>query len=185
MPEKYRPIIEKIIKTNSRYSGNEDLLEDFCSETFKRCYKIIQTSDNIVNIEAYLSKVAKSSILDVLRTAGRLRRLKTGYTQIKTEPILKPYNTDENHYLTYDIEDPTPPVEEKLIKEEELELIRKALLNLDENYKDKCFIEIFKMRYIEERKQSEIAEALGISQGEVSKRLIELAKKVLSRLHQV
>lgn len=183
MPERYRPLIEKIIKSNSRYGGNEDLFEDFCSETFKRCYKILSSDDTIVNFEAYLHKVASSAILDVLRASGRLRRLKTGYKKVRTETLVQTYNTDENFDIIYEIEDPTPSVEESLIREEEVNLIRKALIDLNTEFSDKQFVEIFKMRYIEGKKQIDIAQKLGISQGEVSKRLIDLGKRVLSRIH--
>ena len=183
MPEKYRPLIEKIIKSNSRYGGNEDLFEDFCSETFKRCYKILNSEDTIVNFEAYLHKVASSAILDVLRSSGRLRRLKSGYKKVSPETVVQPYNTDEKFDIIYDIEDPTPTVEETLIRDEEVQYIRKALKDLDSEFKDKMFLEIFRMRYIEGKKQRDIAQTLGLSQGEVSKRLIDLAKRVLSRIH--
>lgn len=184
MPERYRPLIEKIIKTNPRFSGNEDLFEDFCSETFKRCYKILSASDTIVNFEAYLSKVASSAILDVLRTSGRLRRLKSGYKKVSPETMIHAYNTDEHFDIIYDIEDPTPTIEETLIRQEEILKIRKSLQDLDKEFKDKSFLTIFKMRYIEGRKQSDIAQTLNISQGEVSKRLVELCKRILPRIHQ-
>jgi RNA polymerase sigma factor (sigma-70 family) len=183
LPERYRPLIEKIIRTNARFGGNEDLFEDFCSETFKRCYKMLSSEDTIVNFEAYLHKVASSAILDVLRSSGRLRRLKSGYKKVTPETLIQPYNTDENFDIIYDIEDPTPSVEEHLIRDEEVETIRKALKDLDTEFHDKQFLEIFKMRYIEGKKQIDIAQKLGISQGEVSKRLIDLAKRVLSRIH--
>ncbi|MGD9579806.1 MAG: RNA polymerase sigma factor [Vampirovibrionia bacterium] len=183
MADKYRILIEKIVKSNSRYKGNEDLFEDFCSEAFKRCYKILSTDDTIVNFEAYLHKVASSAILDVLRSSGRLRRLKSGYKQIKTESLSQPYNTDEQFEIIYDIEDPTPGVEDKAIKQDEIKTIRETLVLLDNENKDKYFMQIFKMRYIEGKKQSDIATELNISQGEVSKRLIDLAKRVLSHIH--
>lgn len=183
LPEQYRPLIEKIIRSNARFSGNEDLLEDFCSETFKRCYKILSTTNSIVNFEAYLHKVANSAILDVLRSSGRLRRLKSGYKKVKTESLAPSYNTDENFEIIYDIKDPNPGVEENVIKQEEIQLIRKALKDLDLEFKDKRFLKIFQLRYIDGKRQAEIAQTLNISQGEVSKRLIDLAKKVLSRIH--
>ena len=183
MPDKYRPLIEKIVRSNSRFSGNEDLFEDFCSEAFKRCYKILSTDETIVNFEAYMHKVASSAILDVLRSSGRLRRLKSGYKKITTESLSQPYNTDEQFEIIYDIEDPTPNIEDQSIKKDEIKLIRETLASLDSEFQDKQFLKIFQMRYIEGKKQSTIAEELNISQGEVSKRLINLAKRVLSHIH--
>ena len=144
---------------------------------------MFSTDGTIVNFEAYLHKVANSAILDVLRNSGRLRRLKSGYKKVTTDTIIQPYNTDENFDIIYDIEDPAPGVEENLIREEEVKAIRTALKNLDIEFQDKQFMKIFKMRYIEGRKQIDIAQELGISQGEVSKRLIDLAKRVLSQIH--
>lgn len=183
MPERYRVLIEKIIRSNSRFSGNEDLFEDFCSETFKRCYKIFSTTDNINNFEAYLSKVASSAILDVLKSSGRIRRHKSGYQTIRTEIVSQPYTLDEDSNIIYEIEDPAPSIEHDLIFKEEIKNIRLALVDLDQEYKDKCYLKLFEMRYVKEDKQNQIAQSLNISQGEVSKRLIELSRRILSRLH--
>lgn len=183
MPERYRALIEKIIKSNSRFSGNEDLFEDFCSETFKRCYKIINAADTITNMDAYLAKVASSAILDVLKSSGRIRRLKAGYQTIKTDSTGQAYNLDDDSNIIYEIADPAPSIEQDLIHKEEIKNIRLALKELDEEYQEKCFLKIFELRYVNGCKQNQIAQTLNISQGEVSKRLIELSKRLLSRLH--
>lgn len=183
MAEQYRELIEKFIRNNPRFSGNEDLFEDFCSETFKRCYKILSTNTNIVNFEAYLSKIASSAILDVLKTSGRIRKQKSNYVKIHTEAITNQYTTDENNEIIYDIEDPSPTVEESLIKQEEIRNIRQTLKILDMENQNKQYLTIFKLRYIDEKKQNEIASMLGISQGEVCKRITDLGKKVIARIH--
>ena len=179
----YRDIIEKLVKRNLRYSGNEDLLEDFCSETFKRSFKILTSDNAVMNLEAYLSKVASSAIIDVLKKSGRLRRLQTGYQKIITEPVVPDYKIDADGDIFFEIEDPSPSVEEKLITQQEIISIQKALYNLNSEYTDKNFLEIFRKRYIEEKKQSQIAQELNISQGEVSKRLVELAKRIFMMIH--
>ena len=38
-----RILIEKLVKSNNKFKGNEDLLEDFCSETYKRSYSLFDT----------------------------------------------------------------------------------------------------------------------------------------------
>lgn len=181
--EEYRTLIEKIVKHNLRYSGNEDLLEDFCSETFQRSYKILSSDNSIMNLDAYLSKVASSAIIDVLKKSGRLRRLQTGYQKIITEPISPGYRVDTDGDIFHDIEDPSPSIEESLINQQEIAGIQNALHTLNSECADKYFLEIFKKRYIEEKKQSQIAQELNISQGEVSKRLVELAKRILMVIH--
>ncbi|MBO5948652.1 hypothetical protein J6Q66_07445, partial [bacterium] len=46
----------------------------------------------------------------------------------------------------------------------------------------KQYLEIFKLRFKDNKKQSEIAEELSISQSEVSKRLVEISKIVKNKL---
>ena len=55
--EEQRSLIEKIVRNNKNFSGNEDLLEDFCSEAFQKSYLIFNSSSNIEKIESYLAKV--------------------------------------------------------------------------------------------------------------------------------
>ena len=83
-----RSLIEKIVKANPKYSGNEDLLEDFCSETYQKSYLILQTIKNTNTLEAYLKKVVSSAIIDVLRKSGRLVRSSKDYSQIKEISLL-------------------------------------------------------------------------------------------------
>lgn len=79
----YKILIEKLVKTNPKYSGNEDLLEDFCSETYKKSYLILQSVDNEKSLEAYLKKVVSSAIMDVLRDNGRIVRSTKGYKSVQ------------------------------------------------------------------------------------------------------
>ena len=62
-----RSLIEKFVKTNKNFQGNEDLLEDFCSEAFQKSYMIFNSSSNIQKIENYVSKVVNTSIMSVLK----------------------------------------------------------------------------------------------------------------------
>jgi RNA polymerase sigma factor (sigma-70 family) len=97
--------------------------------------------------------------------------------------ISQQYSTDDENNIVYDIEDPAPNMEDSLIRKEEIINIRQALLSLDNEYKDKQFLTIFTLRYIKGKRQVEIANDLKLSQGEVSKRLLELSKRILSKLH--
>ena len=79
----YKILIEKLVKANPKYSGNEDLLEDFCSETYKKSYLIIQSVDNEKSLDAYLRKVVSSAIMDVLKDNGRIVRSTKGYKSVQ------------------------------------------------------------------------------------------------------
>jgi RNA polymerase sigma factor (sigma-70 family) len=186
LTQKYRYLIENIVKSNIRFSGNEDLFEDFCSETFKRSYLIISSINDIDHIERYLSKVASSAILEVLKSSGRLRRSSSGYVKTNEVPVavVAPsvvndvYQTDEDGFILYDIPDPAASIEDSVLSKDEANSIVKAVYELNYNELEKRFLEIFTLRYIENLSQNDISKMMGISQGEVSKRLAELIRKI-------
>ena len=184
--QEHQLLIQNIVKTNNRFSGNEDLFEDFCSETIKRSYKVISSMSNITNLEGYLKKVATSAILEVLKTSGRLRRSVSGYTKtaeilMSAENIIKHEDTSYDNYLET-IPDPSAYFEENLISKDLVNNVISQLYSINARNKEKNFITLFECRYVQGLKQSEIAEKMELSQGEVSKRLTELAKKITSAL---
>jgi len=67
----HRKLIEDIIRTNGRYYGNEDLLEAFCSDVYKKSYLLLDSVSNIENLKTYLAKVVDTSISNILRQNGR------------------------------------------------------------------------------------------------------------------
>lgn len=180
LTEKHRNLIENIVKKNPRFVGNEDLADDFCSETFKRAYSIVSSFEEINNFEIYLNKIASSAILDVLKSSGRLRKSKTGYHKIQEKLVssTSTYEMDENDNVVYAIPDPTPSFEDRIIQQEEVKIIRDIILQIDSKEKSKRYLDIFILRYLKGLNQSEISSEIGISQGETSKRITELARKV-------
>ena len=55
--EEYKTLIEKMVASNKRFQGNEDLFEDFCNEAFQKAYLILSTSDNIQKTENHCAKM--------------------------------------------------------------------------------------------------------------------------------
>jgi len=133
--------------------------------------------------------VATSAILEVLKNSGRLRRSSGGYVKTPEVPISPvvnsapdTYYTDELGNILYDIPDPTPHIEESIIREEDLRTLVDSIHTISKDEADKDFITLFHLRYVKGLKQKEIAQELGISQGEVSKRILKMIQKLNASL---
>lgn len=182
--DEQRNLIEKYVKNNKNYSGNEDLLEDFCSEAFQKSYMIFNSSSNIQKIESYVGKIVHTSILSVLKNSGRIRRTNTGFVPTKeikvpefnNESVVKTSITGPEFIL--DFPDPKESAEEVLITKDCLQRISDAVCIIHKEVPSQNFLDIFYMRYFECAKQSDIAKKLNLSQSEVSKRLMQLSKLI-------
>ena len=81
--KEHTDLIKKLVKANPKFKGNEDLLDDFCSETYQKSYLILQSVNDIESLNAYMKKVVSSAIIDVLKNSGRLVRTTKGYSSVK------------------------------------------------------------------------------------------------------
>lgn len=175
-------LIEKIIKSDRKFANNEDLFDDFLNETCKRSLLIVKTVTSDATLEAYLKKIATTSILNVLKNEGRLRRTKSGYMSTREVPLestvqssLPDYSKIEVVYEPVDIQ-PTP--EDLAVKKDILQLIIDTVYEIDEAEPEKDYLKLYNLRYEKGMTQKEIAEELSLSQPEVSKRLFKLMSKV-------
>lgn len=175
-------LIEKLIKSDRKFVNNEDLYDDFFNETCKRSFLIVKTVSSDATLEAYLKKIATTSILNVLKNEGRLRRTSTGYMSTKEVPIesvvkssLPDYSKIEVTYEPVDIQ-PTP--EDLAVKKDILQIIVDTVCELDKGTPDKQYYKLYDLRYEKGMTQKEIASELNLSQSEVSKRLFKLMENV-------
>ncbi len=175
-------LIEKVIKNNRKFANNEDLYDDFFNETCKRSLLIVKTVTSDDTLEAYLRKIATTSILNVLKNEGRLRRTKSGYMSTHVQPLetvessgLPDYSQIKISYEPVAIQD-TP--EDVAVKKEILQIIVDSVFEVDEQEPEKQYAKLYDLRYEKGMTQKEIAEELSISQSEVSKRLFKLMEKV-------
>lgn len=177
-----RSLIEKIVKADKNFPGNEDLLEDFCSEAFQKSYMMFNSSSNINKIENYVAKVVHTSIISVLKNSGRVRRNTQGYVATKEVkvPDFKPETVSKivGREFILEFPDPKETVEEILITEDCLQRISDAVCIIHKEVPNQQFLELFYKRYVNGQKQSEIAQSLSLSQAEVSKRLMRLSKLI-------
>lgn len=176
-------LIERIIKNDRKFANNEDLYDDFFNETCKRSLVIVKTITSDVTLEAYLRKIATTSILNVLKDSGRLKRSKNGFMSTKEVSLDTTYqetvtNNYANAIITYDAVDLTAGPEDLALQKELLQQVIISLKKIDKEEPEKQFLNIYKLRYEDGMTQKEIAQELNLSQSEVSKRLFKLMEKV-------
>ena len=174
-------LISKIIKNDRKYPNNEDLYEDFFNETCKRSITILDAIDSGATLETYLKRVVTTSIINVLKDSGRLRRTRSGYMSTKEVAINQTPEVDYSDIvINYsNIKIPESP-EDIVIQKEILTFVVDTIKQIHNEYPDKDYLNIYIMRYEKGMTQKEIASELGVSQSEVSKRLYKLMEKVRS-----
>lgn len=191
-------LIAKLIKNDPKFSSHEDLFEDFLNETCQRSVAIINAIDNEATMEAYLRKVVTTSIISVLKNSGRLRRTKSGYVSATEVPIdavapvedvcEAPSSVRSIDYSNFEVgynsvKVPVNP-EDNAIHNEIIDFVSVTIYEINEKYPSEKYMDIFNMRYDKGMTQREIANQLGISQSEVSKRIYGLLDKVKDVLNE-
>lgn len=177
-------LIEKAIKSNRKFVNNEDLYDDFFNETCKRSLPIISAIASDTTLEVYLKKVATSSILNVLKDSGRLRRTHDSYTETKTVSINSSGESNSYSNVYTDVKVEYEPIdfdngpEDIAIKNEVVKIVVDSLHQINDAEPDKQYLELYKLRYQEGMTQQEIASELNLSQSEVCKRLFKLMQKI-------
>lgn len=175
-------LIKKLIVSDKKYTSNEDLFDDFFSETYKRSFLIMKTVKNESALESYLRKIATTSIINVLKDSGRVKRTPEGFVPNKETSLEELLSVPENKYsnvqINYDIVDVQDGPEEIIIKKEVLQKLADSLAIAHNLNPSKQYMQIYELRYIKGMKQKEIAKEMNLSQGEVSKRLLDLMDEV-------
>lgn len=179
-------LIKKIIKSDKKYIDNEDLFEDFFNETYKRSFLIMKTVKKEASLEAYLRKIVTTSIINVLKDSGRIRRTNEGFTAVEEKSFDEIISISDNKYsnisINYDIVDLSDGPEEVIVKKEILQKLVDAISIAHTSNPAKQYMQLYELRYIKGLKQKQIAKELNLSQGEVSKRLLELIEEVKKKI---
>ncbi len=173
-------LIERVVKANRKFPGNEDLYEDFFNETCKRSLAVLNNVESQYALETYLRKIATTSIITVLKNSGRLRRTKGKYmatNEVVVESFETPAASVSTGVFYVDVDVKNVP-EDLVIRKEILEKIVTAVNKLALDAPQKQYLELFSMRYTKNMSQKQIAGELGLSQSEVSKRLMRLMEGV-------
>ena len=172
-------LISRIIKNDRKYPNNEDLYDDFFNETCKRSVAILDAIDTESTLETYLRRVVTTSIINVLKDSGRLRRTRSGYMSTNEVTLDDSPSVDYSDVvISYsDVKIPENP-EEIVIQQEILTFVPDTIKRIDDEEPDKNYLHIYTLRYDKGMTQKEISEEIGISQSEISKRLYKLMEKV-------
>ena len=175
-------LIERIIKNDRKFANNEDLYDDFFNEMCKRSIPIVNTITSDVTLEAYLRKIATTSILNVLKDTGRLRRTREGFTPTHEVSLDAPQTSQDDSYsnvvISYTVADYDNNPEDIAVQKEILQKIVDSVYLINEAEPDKQYLRIYKLRYDVGMTQKEISSELNLSQAEISKRLFKLMEKV-------
>lgn len=184
LSQEHIELLEKFIKTDRKFVGNEDLYEDFFAEASSRAVALISTITDVNAVSAYLKKIVSTSIIVVLKNSGRVRRTKDNFVPTNEVQLASNYpemiadNSCNNNVVNYDFIDFSPSSEEIVVQRDILQRVYDSVMIAHSTNIAKQFLDLYELRYVQGKKQSEIARELNLSQSEVSKRLFELMEQV-------
>jgi len=163
--------VEKIIKNNKRFIGNEDLLKNFKTEVQKTLTELESITQNNGIPDSYLERIITTSMINVLKKKNRMYRSKT------MKNIPKKYKT-----INYGILDYTPTVKPIEISEELSKVAAKTIKLIDKDFPEMEYLKLYELRYNEGYQLNELSKELGITEDEVAKKLFSLIDIVKKRL---
>jgi len=162
----------KYIKRDKRYSGNEDLTDKFLNEIIKAEKRAdIDILSNELP-EDYKERFVSSCIIKVLKRNNRLLKRSNS---VKTQKKYKP--------VSYDIMNYSPSDEKReLLHSVKLRVV-KILKDIDAEYPQKNYGEIYALRYIENKNLGEIATILAKPEEQIAKDMFSLIEEVKKRIY--
>lgn len=164
--------IIKYIKKDKRYFGNEDLTDKFLDEIKKseRRAAINLLSEELP--QDYKERFVSSCIIKVLKRNERL--FKRG-NSVKNQKKYKPVSYDIMNYA---------PINEKreILHSVKLRVV-KILKDIEKDYPDKNYGEIYALRYIENKNLREISTILAKPEEEIAKDIFSMVEEVKKRIY--
>ncbi len=189
--ESYKKIIKDIVEKNKYYAGNEYLFNEFCDEIYQKTYLILNTKDNEDELKQYLNGTIDKIMIDVLKKHQNLSYSKHAILNSQSEIVslkkmmstgtidkvgfVKDMQTAQKENDPYsDIVDPVVYLTEKDFNKKAIQSIINTVYEIHEQMPHCYYFQIFYYKYFQRLKQAQIAQKLGITQAELSKRLLEL-----------
>ncbi len=192
----HKALIESVIKENSRYKGNEQLLNIILEAVYKKSYLLLDAMKDTNRLKRHLEDITTTCIEQVLAEKQKfegiriVKRPKPEPPITKQEPVQKKEFSKEKlkeQFQLFEpedlssIDDPRDYYPNETFVVSKLEAFIDYIKEIDKCYKTKKYYDIFYSRYIKKQDQIQIAQELGISQVELSKRFVELVNLIKDR----
>lgn len=157
----YDQYIEKIYRFIFLKVNSKEVAEDLTSETFLKTWEAFKNENQkIENISAFLYQVAKNLVTDYYRNKGK--------TQILSVD------------LNPSIADPKENLEEKAKRDSDLEMVKKAIRELDEDYQNAII-----WYYIDNLPIQKVAALLGRTEAATRVLISRAIKALREKLNQI
>ena len=131
----YDRYIDKIYRFIFFKVNSQEIAQDLTSETFLKTWESFKNGNKIENPQAYLYKTARNLVIDFYREKGKVQIVSAD------NPL---------------IPDPAPNLEEKAMLSSDLDQIRQALTELNDDYQN-----VIIWYYLDDLSISEISQMLG------------------------
>lgn len=143
-------------KTRNEYES-----EDITIQTFSKAFNKIDTFDENYSFTTWLIAISKNIHIDQVR---------------KRKSSITSRTSVDDEERVYEIVDETPGIEDKLIKEQNLEQLLADIKQLKPHYQ-----EVINLRFFQEKSYKEIASSLDEPMNNIKVKLLR-AKKLLSEI---
>jgi len=163
----YDKYVEKIYRYIFLKVGSSETAEDLTSQVFTKAWKRISKIKNhpaesgtqIKNIPAYLYQIARAEIANYYRERGKFQTI---------------------HAITDQIVDPNPSLEEKSKLGSDLEILKKSLAELQDDYQN-----VVIWRYLDGYSIKDIAEIMEKPEGTVRVMIHRALKELREKIEKI
>ena len=150
-----------------RMTGNAEDANDLAQEAFLNAWRGLPNFKFDSSFSTWIYRLTSNACISFLRQRKRRSTVSAVYLD------------DENEEQEFSFPDPAPQPEEKLIRQEEHDLVREALESLEPEYREALSMSVFAGQ-----SYAQIAEILGVKEGTVKSRISRAREKIRKKLLQ-
>lgn len=162
LQKRYRGIITTLIR---KMVKDEDDVQDLVQETFIKTFNALDKFQFGYSFSSWIYRIASNNCIDFLRKK-----------RFQMVSIDQPLGTGDDDY-TFEIKDEDSTPEDRMMRNERSEILKKAIDELPENYKKIIFL-----RHTEELDYQEIAIQMDMPLGTVKAHLFRARKLLYDKM---